>query len=132
MQRVNGNSAVLFRLNIVCVFFIKLSTDLPKAVTLDEPNEVIADNITLRWNRSEDAPNYRVYQMIDNQDAQWKRVRTTTDSEWVVRVERGKSYQFKVTGVNGNLEGKESNIIRVTVPGEIKFVFRVHTKDIIK
>ncbi|KAL9978771.1 hypothetical protein ACROYT_G016327 [Oculina patagonica] len=111
------------------LFFDKGSlkvSDLPRPVTLNElPNEVFADNITLRWNRSADAPNYRVYQMIDNQDAQWERVKTTTDNTCVIRVERGKSYQFKVTGVNGNLEGKESNIRRVKVldvPMPVEFI----------
>ena len=105
-------------------------TDLPGAVTLEElPDEVSVGNITLKWNRVEDAPNYRVYQKPDNQDAEWGRITTTTDNTSTVRVERGQCYLFQVTGVNDHGEGKESNVRIVKVLGKIKFLSHVQIKN---
>ena len=89
----------------------------------DLPNEVVGDgNITLRWDCVEDASNYRVYQMIDSQHAQWERVKETTDNTCVIRLERGKCYSLKVTALNEHGEGKEGNIKRVKVLGEINYL----------
>lgn len=96
-------------------------TDLPKAVELFPlPMEVLPSitQITLRWNRVEDAQNYRVYQQIENQDSEWIRVRTTTDDRCTTKVEKGNVYRFKVTGGNVHGEGKERNIRIVKVLGE--------------
>lgn len=107
--------------------------DLPKEVTLNDlPNELVGDsNITLRWDRVEGAPNYRVYQMIDSRNAEWERVKTTTDDTCVIRLERGKCYSFKVVALNEHGEGKEGNIKRVKVLGKISLFLSTPISNIL-
>lgn len=95
-------------------------------MTLNElPDEVSGNKITFRWSRVEGALSYRVYKRITTQDGdgnEWERVMLTTDDSCEIKVERGKTYQFKVIGVNkDDDEGKESNIRTVKVLGEIRF-----------
>ena len=77
-----------------------------------------------------------MYKRIKNHDDEWnewKRVRLTTDDSYKVKVERGKTFQFKVIGVSKDgFEGKESNIETVKVLGKIRFKFRTVITDIIK
>ena len=92
--------------------------------------------MTLSWCRVERASTYRVYKRIKNHDDEWnkwKSVGLTTADSYEVKVERGRTFQFKVIGVSkDDYEGKESNIETVRVLGKIRFKFRTVITDIIK
>ena len=110
-------------------FFYLLLTDLPKAVTLNKlRDEESRDKIPLSWSRVDRASTYRVYKRIKNEDGEWndwERIRTTADDSYEITVERKKTYQFKVIGVNTNGDEGEGEIRTVKVLGAI-------IKDIIK
>ena len=79
-----------------------------------------------------------MYKRIKNHDDEWNEwesVGLTTADSYEVKVERGRTFQFKVIGVSkdpDNFEGKESNIETVKVLGKIRFKFRTVITDIIK
>lgn len=93
--------------------------DLPKAVTLNKlRDEESRDKIPLSWSRVDRASTYRVYKRIKNEDGEWndwERVRTTADDSYEIIVERKKTYQFKVIGVNKNGDEGEGEIRTVKV-----------------
>lgn len=76
-----------------------------------------------------------MYKRIENQDGEWNEwegVRLTADVSCEITVDRGKTCQFKVTGVNkDNDEGTESIHRTVKVLGEIRLKFHSLIKDII-
>ena len=67
----------------IIVYFFKLLTDLPEAVTLDYLADAVStDQIRLTWSRVDRASTYRVYRRIKNEDGEWnerERVNSATD-----------------------------------------------------
>ena len=82
------------------------------------------DEIILKWKQTDDngaaITLYTIYQRIEN-DERWEKIGTITDIsklEYVVKVEKGKEYEFVVTATNKYGEyPKKDNIKKVKVPG---------------
>jgi len=93
-------------------------------VKLDElPNEIDSGNITLMWkepeNNGADIEKYTVYKRLvksQAQESKWEEVATTRVREYIIELERGKTYEFCITATNKCGEGgKENTFQRVTV-----------------
>lgn len=68
----------------------------------------------------------------NNQDDEWRAAGLTANWLYEIKVKRGKTYQFKVVGVNKyDNEGMARNIETVKVLGKIRFS-SMFIKDIIK
>ena len=83
---------------------------------------VSTDQIRLTWSRVDRASTYRVYRRIKNEDGEWneqERVRTTIDDFHELTVQRRKTYQFKVVGVNRKGDEGKGEVRTVKVLGEI-------------
>ena len=97
---------------------------MPKVVKLDElPNEIDSGNITLIWKEPEnggaDIQKYTVYKRVvksQAQESKWEEVASSRVREYIVELERGKTYEFSITATNKCGEGgKENKFQRVTV-----------------
>ena len=83
---------------------------------------VSTDQIRLSWSRVDRACTYRVYKRLKNEDGEWnewERVRTTACDSHEITVERRKTYQFKVVGVNRKGDEGKGEVRTVKVLGEI-------------
>ena len=91
---------------IACSLFqyFNVRTDVPDPVVFEA--NVNDDEVTLKWkepeNNGANITQYSIYQRIGN-DEQWTMVTVINDiskREFVVRVEKGKQYEFVVTATN--------------------------------
>ena len=90
----------------------------------------ITDEIILKWkepnNNGADITQYSIYQRFIN-DEQWTKIGTITDiykQEYVVKIEKGKEYEFVVTASKKyGKSSKEEKIKRIKVlEGKIDFI----------
>lgn len=97
--------------------------DVPAAVAFTA--KLKDGEVTLRWSKPNDKganiTEYSVYQRTENNE-QWKKIAVLSDVsklEHVVKVEKGKKYQFVVTATNkyGESSKNKDNIKEVDVLG---------------
>ena len=103
-----------------CYYGFNYFIDVPEPVVATA--EVKDDEVTLKWkepdNNGADIIRYTIYKRIGN-DQQWTMVEVINDiskREFVVRVEKGKTYEFEVTATNKHGESlKNKERIKVVV-----------------
>ena len=70
--------------------------------------------ITVKWKKTKNAKKYQVYQKIGS--GKWKLKKTLKKLSLTVKGAYGKTYSFKVRGVNGKKKGKYSAVKTLKVP----------------
>lgn len=89
------------------------------------PKEIDGSEITLKWkeppNNGANISGYTVYKRIVSKD-EWERSPVGKTCEHLIKLNRGKTYEFKVTATNmrgESLKGRQV-IRKVTVLGKLK------------
>ena len=106
-------------------------TDVPMPVELiDVPSVVSSDQMTLKWRKPNDngaaITGYAVYQRSVSEHggtSEWQFINSTSDCKYVIKLERGKKFDFIVTAKNrcGESLKAEDNVKRVEMPGMFTF-----------
>lgn len=71
-------------------------------------------NITVKWKKAKNAKKYQVYQKIGS--GKWKLKKALKKRSLTVKGAFGKTYRFKVRGINGKKKGSFSAVKTISIP----------------